>query len=408
MSRVALLCPEPLGHGRPAGVGIRFIEFARLLTEAGHDVHVLSPDGGPVENCTSWQTTPETIRDTTRRADVALVQGHIVNDLLSHGEPVPLVADLYDPFIVENLHYWHQRGDEVFTHDHATLLRTVRHADFFLCSSPAQRHFWAGLMIAAGRLNPATYWDDPTLDELLAIVPFGVPPQYDWPASPGGHRVLFGGIYDWYLPELAIEAIELVRERIPDATLHFNAHPNADTTPQRAALRASREVERKGLSDVVFFEPWAAYDDRAAWYSTFSAAISTFPRSLETDLSMRTRILDWIWGGLPIVSSSAAGTDYLLMKYETGLIVDQNDSRKFADALVAVLSDDDLRRTMREGARRFVTDHQWSVLAAPLLEFCRDPELDPTKSRFLPPTPVMHAADRTLFRRILRALRGSV
>lgn len=404
MSVVALLCPEPLGHGRPAGVGIRFLEFARLLTQAEHDVHVLSPDGGAVPGCTSWAINDENIRDVTRRADVAIVQGHIINELLAHGEPVPLVADLYDPFIVENLHYWHERGDEVFVHDHATLLRTVRHCDFFLCSSPAQRFFWAGLMMAAGRLNPATYWDDPTLEELMAIVPFGVPPPRESRHS-ASNRVLFGGIYDWYLPELAMDAISIVRREVPDVTLHFNVHPN-EATPQRTARRAREYAEKNDLSATVVFEPWVAYENRGSYYDGFAAALLTFPPSLETDLSMRTRVLDWIWAALPVVSSSAAGTDRLLRRYEAGVVIESNDPAALAAAVIGYLTDPLRRTAVHESSRAFVADYQWEVLARPLLEFCADPEIDPTKDRFLAPESGVGGRPAGILERIARRLGG--
>ena len=406
MITVALLCPEPLGHGRPAGVGIRFLEFARLLRQEGHDVHVLSPDGGAVPGCTSWVISDESIRDVTRRADVALVQGHVINELLSHGEPIPLVADLYDPFIVENLHYWHERGDEVFVHDHATLLRTVRHCDFFLCSSPAQRFFWAGLMMAAGRLNPATYWDDPTLDELMAIVPFGVPPPRE-PRREPSSRVLFGGIYDWYRPELAIDAIAIARRTVPDVSLHFNVHPNSDTTPQSAARRARAYAAGLGLESVVQFDPWVGYGARGEYYDTFAAGLLTFPGSLETDLSMRTRVLDWIWAGLPVVSSSAEGTDRLLRRYEAGTVVESNDPGELAGALVEFLTDPLRRAAVHESSRAFVEDYQWEVLARPLLDFCADPEVDPTKDRFLASDPGLGGRASGILDRIVRRIGGS-
>ena len=34
MTRALLVCPEPLGHKQPAGVGIRFLEMARVLRGA--------------------------------------------------------------------------------------------------------------------------------------------------------------------------------------------------------------------------------------------------------------------------------------------------------------------------------------------------------------------------------------
>ena len=146
MSRVLLLCPEPLGHGQPAGIGIRFLEIERVLRADGHEVTLLSAPIAAAD-----------ILQHSHNADVAVVQGHIANDFFAHALPIPTVVDLYDPFIVENLHYYESRGSEVFTHDHATLVNSLLRGDFFLCASDAQRLFWLGMLLAVGRLNPATF-----------------------------------------------------------------------------------------------------------------------------------------------------------------------------------------------------------------------------------------------------------
>ena len=49
MTRVLLVCPEPLGHRQPAGIGVRFLEMAGVLRADGHQITILSPDGGTVE-----------------------------------------------------------------------------------------------------------------------------------------------------------------------------------------------------------------------------------------------------------------------------------------------------------------------------------------------------------------------
>jgi len=100
LSRVLLVCPEPLGHGQPAGIGIRFLEIEKVLKADGHAVTLLSPPVAPEELARA-------------EADVAVVQGHIANDFFAHARPMPTVVDLYDPFIIENLHYFSERGAEV-------------------------------------------------------------------------------------------------------------------------------------------------------------------------------------------------------------------------------------------------------------------------------------------------------
>lgn len=359
MTRVLLVCPEPLGHGHPAGIGIRFLEMARVLREDGHEVTLLS---APV--------TPQQIHEASTTNEVAVAQGHIANDVIAHARPIPLVIDLYDPFIVENLHY---DDDQIFGHDHATILRSLLHGDFFLCASEPQRQFYLGALLAAGRVNPGAFHEDPTLRSRVAVAPFGVPPPRPLPRS-RPHAVLFGGVYDWYDAVLAIETVRIARNTVPDLTLTFTRHPNPAITPQGELARAMEFAARNSLS-FVHFTPWVAYDGRADFYDQFAAALMTFPQSLETDLSMRTRVYDFLWSGLPVVSSSAPGTDEILERYGAGVVVRSASAADYAHALLSLLD-------RRIDTAAFVDAHQWPITLAPLIGFCRHPRIDSSKERF--------------------------
>ena len=366
MSRVLLVCPEPLGHGHPAGIGIRFLEIEKVLRADGHAVTLLS---APIQSADLVRHSGE--------ADVAVVQGHIANDFFAHAKPVPTVVDLYDPFIIENLHYYESRGAEVFTHDHSTLVSSLLRGDFFLCASEPQRLFWLGVLLAIGRLNPAAFESDPNLDSLIRIAPFGVPPPRERAAA-NEPRVLFGGIYDWYDPILAIDAIAIARESLPQISLTFTKHPNPEITPQSKLAEAIQYTKRRGF-DFVKFEPWFEYGRRAEFFDRFALALLTFPQSLETDLSMRTRVYDYLWGGLPIVSSPAPGTDDLLKRYRCGVIVDDPAPKAFAAAVLQAFA---RQNQLRNGTRDFVREHQWQDALQPLREFCRKPRIDAHKESF--------------------------
>lgn len=383
MTRVLLVCPEPLGHRQPAGIGVRFLEMARVLRADGHRITILSPDGGTVEGATAAVLSPKVIHDETGRADVAVVQGHAANDLFAHSRGIPAVVDLYDPFIIENLHYYPERGAEVFTHDHATLMNSLVHGDFFLCASEAQRLFYLGLMLGTGRLNPALFDEDPRLSSLIAIAPFGVQQQ----SSAGdlardSQAILFGGIYDWYDPILAIDAVAIARQSVPRVTLTFTRHPNPELTPQGKAALAIEHVRANGYEDFVRFAPWVPYAERSGFFARFRMALLTFPQSIETDLSMRTRIYDYLWGGMPVVTSSARGTDEILDQYRAGSVIRASDAEAYATEIVRLLRDDRRAGSMADGARSFVRDHQWSHVLAPLREFCLHPRADRTKESF--------------------------
>jgi glycosyltransferase involved in cell wall biosynthesis len=392
--RVLLVCPEPLGHRQPAGIGIRFLEIAKVLRAAGHHVEILSPDQG---------LTPENLARGTGEADVAVVQGHVANDLFAHMKPLPVVVDLYDPFIVENLHYYGERGAEVFTHDHATLVSSLLKGDFFLCASEAQRLFYLGLMLAVGRLNPVAFESDPHLDSLIRIAPFGVGPARAVPARAStAPEILFGGIYDWYDPMLAMDAVAIARAKVPMLKLTFNTHPNPELTPQSRTAQAMKYAKRKDY-DFVRFEPWVAYDDRASFFDRFTIALLTFPQSIETDLAMRTRVYDYLWAGLPIVTSSAPGTDELLERYRCGSIVRSDDAAAFANEIAGILTDRERYAQMVNGTRSFVVHHQWERTLRPLVEFCAKPAIDARKEDFAIHAPVPEHPP-TILQRIRRRM----
>lgn len=394
MTRVLLVCPEPLGHGQPAGVGIRFLEMARVLRADGHAVTLLSPDAGPL--------TPATLLAASDSADVAVLQGHIANDFFVLPHPVPAVIDLYDPYIIENLHYYAERGPEVFNHDHATLMNSLLHGDLFLCASEAQRMFYLGALLAVGRVHPVAFEQSPHLDSLLRIAPFGVQPPRELAARDLERpSILFGGIYDWYDPILAIDAIAIARQTLPKLTLTFTTHPNPDLTPQGKLADAVEHVRRNGYGDFVRFEPWVAYEERAAFFERFTLALLTFPPSIETDLAMRTRVYDYLWCGLPIVTSSAPGTDEILERYDAGSVVRKGvrsgistfakveipdlTPEAFANEVVAILRDVETYARMTRGSQEFVREHQWPLALQPLRDFCNAPRADATKDAFAAP-----------------------
>ncbi|HUP61154.1 MAG TPA: hypothetical protein VNA69_12115 [Thermoanaerobaculia bacterium] len=418
MSRVLLVCPEPLGHGQPAGIGIRFLEMARVLRGDGHSITILSPDAGTIDGCKGDYITPVTLLEHSEASDCAVVQGHVANAFFLQAAEIPTVVDLYDPYVIENLHYYSERGAEVFQHDHYTLMNSLARGDLFLCASDAQRMFYLGAMLACGRLHPIVFEASPHLDSLLRIAPFGVhPPRPVATRDLDAPAILFGGIYDWYDPILAIDAVAIARQSLPRATLTFTTHPNPEITPQGKLADAVAYVQAKGCGDFVRFEPWVAYDQRAAFFDRFALALLTFPPSIETDLAMRTRVYDYLWGGIPIVTSSAPGTDEILERYGAGSVIDGGRTSRppvgggrdvrppaevFADAVTSILGDRAAYERMTRGSQEFVHEHQWTRTLEPLREFCNAPHADATKHAFTRPPAV--ARPRSILSRIKRRL----
>ncbi len=382
---VVVLAPEPI-RPRMAGMGIRALELARVL---GRDLEVkLLVPNDPGEAAEVAAEVPIVYApphaDLVRAADgarAAVVSGHAANYWFHQAPEIPVAVDLYDPFPIENLHYAERLGEETARHDRATLHLALARSDFFLCASPEQRLFYAGALFEAGRIGSTNFPDDPALEDLLAVVPFGVP---DHPARgdraagrraagvpEDGPLILFGGIYDWNDPDLLLDAWPEVRRAKPDARLLFLGSPNPETTPQRVygeARRRARSLDPDGRS--IVFSPWLPYGAREDLYAAADVLVSISSVGLESDLSYRTRMLDAAWGGVPSISISGGTVARELEDAGAGVRVDRSASA-LAEAVVKTLSDPARRSASAEAARPFAEKRTWERVARPLLSWCR-------------------------------------
>jgi hypothetical protein len=107
VSRAFLICPEPI-RAVTAGVGTRFLTLAGVLAEAGHEVTLAVPndesEAPSIEGVDFIRAEPDRLGSQAEGHDWVLLHAHLGNHYLSQRDDLPLVVDLYDPFLVENLH----------------------------------------------------------------------------------------------------------------------------------------------------------------------------------------------------------------------------------------------------------------------------------------------------------------
>jgi len=419
MSRAFLICPEPV-RSLTAGVGTRFLTLARVLAEAGHRVTLAVPneaaEAPAIDGVNVVQADPNSLGGQADGHDWVLLHAHLGNHYLTQRDDLPLVVDLYDPFLIENLHYHRDLGFAPFSTDHETWRLQMGRGDLFLCSSEEQRLYYLGWLSALGRVNPLSVDDDPRLQKLIIELPFGTPDE-EAPESPPRSDVLpgvdndapvlyFGGIYDWYDPVTVLDAMPALLERDPRTVLVFVEHPHPELTPLAEAERVRSLAERRGwLGSTVRFEPWREYDRRFELAQVADVAVVTHRPGLETDLSLRTRLVDLMWLGLPAVVTEGGTMARLVVETGAGSVVPAGDGGTVAKAVIDLLDDGELRRAAADAGRRWAAERTWSAVAAPLLEFASKPWRDRHRERFseLAPGPV--AGEEPLLQRLQRAIR---
>jgi glycosyltransferase involved in cell wall biosynthesis len=411
---ILLVTPEPVSH-RMAGPAIRCLELGRALARSGRVGRVV------VASMTSADLIDEAVdvvsaadEEALRRlvgeAGSVVVQGDVLglHPWLVDVD-VPLVVDAYDPFHLEQLEQGRALGEarrRAVVRDAVRALDVqLARADLVLCASERQRAMWIGHLAALGRVNPVTYDAAPDLSRLVGIVPFGAPDQAARPGrrsvmsaavpslAPGDRIVLWGGgIYDWFDAETVIRAVGRLASARPDVKLLFlgTRHPAQGGVGAATVERARALAAELGLLDtVVFFHHgWVPHAERDLWMSAAEIAVSAHWLHLETEFSFRTRIVDYLWCGLPVVTTAGDELAGRVAAAGAGVAVGPGDVEAYTAALEALLDDDERRAGARTAARTLATELTWSQVVAPLVEFCHAP--------YRAPDLVLGAADREL------------
>ena len=415
MTRVALLSSEPV---RPlmAGIGIRYLELARRLPAHGLEIVLVSP-AAPEETAALGLAGVE-VRPFERGrlaailgdCHAAVAQGQLANDLVLEMPELPVAIDLYDPWLIENFAYFETLGLDPWRNDHATWALQMSRGDFFLCSSEEQRTFYLGFLAALGRVNPERIAGDPDLATLIQPVPFGVPDELAAhipilpPRAAGERRLLFGGLYDWYDPWTLLDALALLDR---PWTLLLVRNPNPEGTPQRLFAEVEARCRTLGWwGSRVQVRDWVPADRRYDLLRDVDLLVAPHRPSLETRLSLRTRFLDALAAGCPVVTSEGGAMSRLLTEHQAGWVAPVGDAPALARLLAEALDDPASRRA---GARELAAAFRWDRVLAPLVRFCREPRIDPTKERFARRPDTVAPPDRLAFRlrRRLRLWRGT-
>jgi glycosyltransferase involved in cell wall biosynthesis len=389
MSRVLLVCTDRIGE-RMAGVGVRYVELARVLATR-HTVTVAAPSGS---DRTDDATRLVVYEPGDERGLAAIAAGFdaVVSPVLPAAvvhRARPAVArwvfDLYDPEALESLELLSHRPRVEAGLRHRQLgdrlTVALRAGDAFICASERQRDLWLGALMAIGRLTRDAYEADPSGRALIDVVPFGLPPDPPaaapgvgmrgrWPGiGPEDDIVLWaGGLWDWLDPITAIKAIDRLRGDRPSIRLVFlgSGRPGGQAS-MRMEGRARDLAARLGLlgNQILFNDGWVPYDQRGAYLLEADVGVSTHLDHVEARYSFRTRILDHIWASLPTVATGGDSMSDVVEAAGAGLTVGYQD----ADGLAAAL-DDVLKRGRESYAARFVALQErfaWPSVAAPLV-----------------------------------------
>jgi len=144
-----------------------------------------------------------------------------------------------------------------------------------------------------------------------------------------------------------------------------------------AIVAESRKLaDELGVLDanVFFNDAWVEYADRQNYLLEADIGVSTHRAHIETTFSFRTRILDYLWAGLPMVVTAGDHFAELIEREELGRVVPAGDVAALADAIEETLFDAAFRERVMRNVQQVAQRYTWPVVLAPLIHFVNDPK----------------------------------
>ncbi|MFN8654791.1 MAG: glycosyltransferase family 4 protein [Candidatus Obscuribacterales bacterium] len=415
--KVLLITLEPVAQ-QMAGPAIRAVELGKELAR-DFDVTVFSPretdvsaaDLSPLSSFKLATGARPVLYECAENADVLFVQGNVLKAyprLSRLGKY--LAVDLYDPYLLSVLaQYAEDTVSSAASYNlmHQVLERHMVNADFSVCASERQRDYWLGRYCALGRLTPDVYREDPTFRRLIDVVPFGLPAADPVAQGPGakGHvkgidkddflLLWGGGIWEWFDPLTVIRAVGALAPAYPQLKLYFmgfkSPNPQVDVMPMaRRSLELAKELNL--LDKHVFFcETWTPYAQRVNYLLDADAAVSAHFDVLETRFSFRTRILDYLWAGLPVLSTRGDQLADDIQEMNAGVSLPFEDVGAWAEAIKRLIEDRELTKTFAENSKQLARKYRWDQVVSPLRQFCAEPHRLPSFKRVRMPSLLQRA-----------------
>ena len=386
-----LITPDTLGTMR-IGLGMRHWEIAQALADQGLKVTLASAHSVPEDlrppsfEVMGFAGDVQAAVRLARKHRAILVQGDILNRFPLHWLKLrgkEILVDMACPFHIENIQF-SQKG---FTRSLRIVTRALRHGSFFICGNESQRLYWLGMLTSLRRLHKGLRDQEPEFRSLIDVVGFGTSAEEPTkrrqvlkgvhPSIKPGDFVLlwFGGIWNWLDPLPLVRAVHQAHEVDRRIKLFFSMLRRHDSGPPEMAVRAYDLAEELGALDrsVIFNELPIPYDDRADYLLEADLGVVLQATNLETQLSARTRALDYIWAGLPLLTNDGDEIAALIRRENLGVVTRSSAVEELTAAILEYARDPERQRRTRENVQAACERFRWTEVTRPIVNFLRGP-----------------------------------
>lgn len=374
-------------HKTIEGGGMRAWGLAAGLQQSGHEVTVAINNSFPQKISTqqgiklvNWGLDEEFVNllNSFDSVIVSYCMGDasvFIADRIN--DDVQLILDAYVPIYIEvSARESKNVSTELknYLEDIKRFNHVLKRGDYFLCASKSQKTLYLGVLSSLGIINPRSY-----RDTRILIIPFGIHddqiepttnPYKELGINSNDFVVLwFGGLYPWFRVNELLEAMKILSHEKSIKFVFVGGknpfNPNPDFSKQYDIT--VEFADKNNLTDSsVFFIDWVDYEDRINWYSGASVVVSLNQPGDENSFSWRTRVMDFVWGELAIITNGGDPLSEDLLSSSAAIRLDGLSSNSIVKTIQSISQDKSKLSEVKKNLIKLKNKYLWTNILKPL------------------------------------------
>jgi glycosyltransferase involved in cell wall biosynthesis len=416
MAKVLLIGTPPpqLRKGRRIEAShYRTWQFVQPLVDAGHEVAVCAGevgDGRPTDTGSSipfpglalfqpiafgsrgWIATLQDVHDRVQPDSIVAVNFFPCLYATKLRTDRPIWMDIYGDQITIQQSFCHRARSDRGMPTTVRFMKQVLHAgDVFSVCGEHQKHMLTGELAMAGRLNSRSFGY-----EFARVVLPGAPPVQaridgqavraatrDWLGlKPDDFAVLWcGGYNTWTDVDTLFGGIEGAMAR--NVRIHYvSVGASTYEAPDNAYQRLLRMIERSPYAARWHMLGWQPWSEIPRYYQSCEIGLNIDAMHYETLYGTRTRLVEMIAEGLPVLTTEGTELSGLLRDWGAGVTFPVGRSIRLQECLLELARDANhvvqMSRTAKRAAR---VELSFERTTAPLCAWVQNPNPAPDRER---------------------------
>ncbi len=275
----------------------------------------------------------------------------------------PIWMDLYgDPIAENQARMYAKDTHRGLASSIQTEKRVLLAGDVFSTCGSFQKYAVIGKLSHLGRLNKHTFGYDFVYDILPGVFTSGNEKQNDFKILRGkivdeNDFVIFwcGGYNVWTDVETLFEGLELAMKKNPKIKYVSVGRPTVDDRYYEKFLRMINASRYKRNFEIV--SGWIPRKDLVKYYRESDVGICIDKKHYETTLGTRTRLVEMLHFGLPVITSKGCELSYILENNKVALTFSIGDSIGLSQVILEAAKDKNGIKKMSILGQKFVREN---------------------------------------------------